>query len=414
MSAAERSIDAVATSSPVPTALDPAMAVELLRRERLAYVDGAAAYQALAAGAGPLRAALLDLVRLEPGLTLLDVCTGPGWIALDAAARHPGVRAHGIDLSPAMIEIARAAALDCGVAVEFSVMDATGLDFDDEAFDRVTCGMGLMHVPDPGGALREMARVVRPGAVLALSVWGRSDETFHGIFADALRDIAGGEVALDYGYLTRLGDPAELHELLCNSGWSPETTTLIDSALLLPDALPLWQQMATGGTTYASLISDLAPERQLTRSASAWARRRCSPTAPTSMKQRWLRPIFTGEEIWCQLFSEPGAGSDVAGRCPPGRARRRRVGRQRPEGVDDARPRLDFGDAGGPHDPDAPKHKGMSYFVLDMHAPGVDVRPLRQITGEAEFNEVFFTDVRIPDERCSARRARAGTSRSPR
>jgi alkylation response protein AidB-like acyl-CoA dehydrogenase len=121
-------------------------------------------------------------------------------------------------------------------------------------------------------------------------------------------------------------------------------------------------------------------------------------------QKRWLRELWTGREIWCQLFSEPGAGSDLA-------ALATRAVREK-----------GAGEAGGGwmvsgqkvwtslaqlakralllarSDPDVPKHQGLTYFSLDMTAPGVEVRPLRQITGEAEFNEVFLTDVRIPDQ----------------
>ena len=128
----------------------------------------------------------------------------------------------------------------------------------------------------------------------------------------------------------------------------------------------------------------------------------CGPTVVVwgseAQKDRYLRPLFTGEEIWCQLFSEPGAGSDFAGLSSRGV-------RDGDEWIVNGQKvwttlghLAKWGLLVVRTDTEAVKHAGLTAFVVDMHGPGVEVRPLRQMTGEAEFNEVYFTDTRIAND----------------
>ena len=126
--------------------------------------------------------------------------------------------------------------------------------------------------------------------------------------------------------------------------------------------------------------------------------------APTLMawaseedKARFLPPLASGEEVWCQLFSEPAGGSDLA-------ALRTRAERDGDDWIINGQKiwtsgahYSDFGVIVVRTDPNVPKHKGLSYFYIDMKAPGVEVKPIKQLTGDADFNEVYFTDVRVSD-----------------
>ena len=128
----------------------------------------------------------------------------------------------------------------------------------------------------------------------------------------------------------------------------------------------------------------------------------CLPTlmayGSEAHKARRIRPGLYGQEIWCQMFSEPAAGSDVAGV----------LTRARPEGhhwvVNGQKVWTtgaqfsDFGLLLARTDPTVPKHAGLTMFFVDMKSPGIEVRPIRQMDGDSEFNEVFFTDVRVPDD----------------
>ncbi|WP_137294463.1 acyl-CoA dehydrogenase family protein [Nocardioides dongxiaopingii] len=118
-----------------------------------------------------------------------------------------------------------------------------------------------------------------------------------------------------------------------------------------------------------------------------------------AQKERFLGPLARGEHRWCQLFSEPGAGSDLAGLST--RAERQGDGTWVVNGqkVWSSFAHLsDFGLLMARTDPELPKHRGISYFLVDMTTPGVLARPLRQMTGDAEFNEVFLTDVHLPPD----------------
>ena len=128
----------------------------------------------------------------------------------------------------------------------------------------------------------------------------------------------------------------------------------------------------------------------------------CGPTilavGTEEQKRRYIPPMLGGEELWCQLFSEPGAGSDVAGLSTravlDGDAWVLNGQKIWTSGAH----HCDFGIVIARTDPDVPKHKGITMVVIDLHSPGVTLRPIHQIDGGAHFNEVFFDDVRIPAE----------------
>ena len=114
-------------------------------------------------------------------------------------------------------------------------------------------------------------------------------------------------------------------------------------------------------------------------------------------KARFLPPLASGEEVWCQLFSEPAGGSDLA-------ALRTRAERDGDDWIINGQKiwtsgahYSDYGVIVVRTDPTVPKHKGLSYFYVDMKAPGVEVKPIKQLTGDSDFNEVYFTDVRVSD-----------------
>ena len=205
--------------------------------------------------------------------------------------------------------------------------------------------------------------------------------------AEAAREMAGGSMAVDeHDWIARA---KRWQRFLADHGWACITWPA--------------EYGGRGGTpAEAAIFAEEAARPGVFGNAFAVGVSMAGPTiiahGTEAQKQRHLRPMLRGEEVWCQLFSEPGAGSDLAGLST-------RAERDGDEWVVNGQKvwtsGAHFSDLGillARTDPAAPKHRGITYLLVDMRAPGIEVRPLRQMTGATGFNEVFLTDVRIPVE----------------
>jgi alkylation response protein AidB-like acyl-CoA dehydrogenase len=130
----------------------------------------------------------------------------------------------------------------------------------------------------------------------------------------------------------------------------------------------------------------------------AWALPTLIAHGTEEQQERWVRPTLLGQLSWCQLFSEPGAGSDLAALSTKAEKVEGGYVLNGQKVWTSLAQSADFGICLARTDPDAPKHAGITYFIVDMHAEGIDIRPLRELTGAAMFNEVFFNDVFVPDD----------------
>jgi len=174
---------------------------------------------------------------------------------------------------------------------------------------------------------------------------------------------------------------------------------MVEDGLLTPHWPAPWGRNA--GAVEQLVIDELCLEKGVQRPSlviGAWALPTIIAHGSIAQQERWVGPSLRGELIWCQLFSEPGAGSDLASLA----TRATKVdggwslnGQKVWTSVAD---RADMGICLARTDPDAPKHKGITYFLVDMASAGIEVRPLREITGQSLFNEVFFTDVFVPED----------------
>ena len=167
-------------------------------------------------------------------------------------------------------------------------------------------------------------------------------------------------------------------------GWAPE----FGGRGASPIEEVIWRQEESQYDLPANFF--LIGQGMIAPTLMAWAR--------DEDKARYLPPLASGEEVWCQLFSEPAGGSDLA-------ALRTRAERDGDEWVINGQKIWtsgahfsDYGVIVVRTDPTVPKHKGLSYFYVDMKAPGVEIKPIKQLTGDSDFNEVYFNDVRVSDQ----------------
>jgi alkylation response protein AidB-like acyl-CoA dehydrogenase len=130
----------------------------------------------------------------------------------------------------------------------------------------------------------------------------------------------------------------------------------------------------------------------------AWALPTLIAHGTEEQQERWVRPTLLGRLSWCQLFSEPGAGSDLAALSTKATRVEGGYVLNGQKVWTSLAQTADYGICLARTDQDAPKHAGITYFIVDMHTEGIDIRPLRELTGAAMFNEVFFDDVFVPDD----------------
>jgi alkylation response protein AidB-like acyl-CoA dehydrogenase len=180
---------------------------------------------------------------------------------------------------------------------------------------------------------------------------------------------------------------------------SGQRSALVEAGLFVPHWPPPWGRGSGPGE---QLIIDQELRRAGLRrphlAVGAWAAPTIAAAGTPEQQERWVRPTLVGEISWCQLFSEPNAGSDLASlRTTAVRGEGGWVLDGQKVWTSMAR-QADWGICLARTNPDVPKHAGITYFVVDMHSPGIEIRPLRELTGESMFNEVFLTQVFVPDD----------------
>ncbi len=312
--------------------------------------------------------------RLADMLVAVEQATALAWDA--AHAFDAGDRAQA-GLSAVL---AGAFSLDAYVEAAKSciqILGGMGFTWEHDAHLHLRRALSLRQVLGGGAPLRvEASRAALDGQRRALVIELPEDaERLRASVRSAVANVASTE------------DPAERRR------------RLVESGLLTPHWPAPWGRGA--GPVEQLVIDEEIAAAGVVRpnlAVGAWALPTIIAHGTPEQQERWVGPTLRGELIWCQLFSEPGAGSDLASLTT--KAARRDGGwvLQGQKVWTSLATRAHWGICLARTDPSAPKHEGITYFIVDMHSAGIDVRPLREITGAAMFNEVFLTDVFVPDD----------------
>jgi alkylation response protein AidB-like acyl-CoA dehydrogenase len=312
--------------------------------------------------------------RLADTLVAVEQATALAWDAAQAADAG--------DESQARLSavLAGAFALDAYVECAKScvqVLGGMGFTWEHDAHLHLRRALTLRQLLGPTSALRmEASRAAIAGSRRGLEIELPED-------AGRLRDEVRATIA----------------EVSAASDSTERRRRLVDTGLLTPHWPAPWGRGA--GPVEQLVIDEELHAAHLHRphlAVGAWALPTIIAHGTPEQQERWVGPTLLGEFTWCQLFSEPGAGSDLASLST--RATRTEGGWviNGQKVWTSIAMRADWGICLARSDPDASKHEGITYFIVDMRAPGIEVRPLREITGAAMFNEVFFTDVFVPDD----------------
>jgi ubiquinone/menaquinone biosynthesis C-methylase UbiE len=233
-------------------------------QERAGYNLIAARYEDASTARAPVMARMLELAALAPGLSLLEVASGPGMLAREAA-RGMGATASVVaaDIAEAALDEGRKRAAAEGLAnIRFQAEDAEALSFDNASFDRVICGMGLMHFPDAATAAREMLRVLKPGGSLVASVWGEEERV--PFLACALhclqRNLPPPKV--ERPSIFRFGSKQALSALIGNAGFTDIHIEFADIQAAVPDAAAYWRNFLDLAGITTVVLAKLPQETQ--------------------------------------------------------------------------------------------------------------------------------------------------------